>query len=239
MWHWLLILGGGLFGTGHCFGMCGGFVTLLSVHSSRGRQFWSRQAVYHSGRLTSYVILGGLAGGLGSKVLTTWPWLTPVWLLTAGVLLIVMSLLTVGWLAWPWPVSERSSGIMCRAADLFRLCLTAPQLSTVWLAGVLNGLLPCGLVATYLLVAAGTGNAVAGAAIMLVFGAGTFPGLILAGAGIRQFSVAWRCRLQEFAALCVCLTGLLTVTRGWSSWDAPLTNCPYCQLSGGERVCPE
>jgi sulfite exporter TauE/SafE len=231
MWQWLLILGGGLLGTGHCLGMCGGFITVLSLHSPTGQRFWLRQAVYHLGRVTSYAILGAVAGGVGYKILQTWPWLTSVWLLTAGVLLVTMSALTAGWVLWPWPVATRHSEIGCRSAGLFRLCLTAPHMMTVWLAGVLNGFLPCGLVATYLLVAAGTGNPWIGAAIMLVFGAGTLPGLILVGAGIRQVSASRRQHLQQLAAFCVCVTGILTIVRGWSSWDTHPAPCPYCQLT--------
>ena len=55
----------GLLGAGHCIGMCGGIATMLSL-SSGSQSTRSRMLIlslYNIGRLTSYVIAGGLIGG--------------------------------------------------------------------------------------------------------------------------------------------------------------------------------
>jgi hypothetical protein len=53
----------------------------------------------------------------------------------------------------------------------------------VFLGGVVNGLLPCGLVYAYLALAAGAGGSLRGALAMALFGLGTMPLLALVGCG--------------------------------------------------------
>ena len=58
-----------LAGSLHCAGMCGGFVAFYSgtEPGRRGRRYLAH-LTYNGGRLTSYLILGALAGLLGAAV---------------------------------------------------------------------------------------------------------------------------------------------------------------------------
>ncbi len=125
-----------------------------------------------------------------------------------------------------------SAAAYCPAQGLFASFLTAPGAWNAFFAGILTGFLPCGLVYTYLVLAAGTGSLWQGAAVMGLFGAGTAPLMILTGVGTALLSLKARSQLLRLAACCVVVTGLITVGRGvgWarpSGTTAPPT-CPFC-----------
>src|SRR5687768_4058400 len=63
---WLVpIVSAGLLGSVHCVGMCGGLIAVASHGAAGGRERLAVQAVYQTGRLVSYALLGALAGALG------------------------------------------------------------------------------------------------------------------------------------------------------------------------------
>jgi hypothetical protein len=56
----------GLFGSLHCIGMCGGFVAMYSLKSPSDRPSLRYHLLYNLGRITTYSILGGILGYIGS-----------------------------------------------------------------------------------------------------------------------------------------------------------------------------
>jgi sulfite exporter TauE/SafE len=110
--------------------------------------------------------------------------------------------------------------------------LRAAQLRSVFLGGVINGLLPCGLVYAYLALAAGSGDMLRGAFTMACFGLGTLPLMVATGCSGSLLSCGRRRQLLRLAACCVILTGVLTVARGISFMhiaDPPTSQgCPLC-----------
>ena len=54
----------GLLGTGHCVGMCGPLVFAFPGRTGR----FSAHLWYHSGRILTYCLVGGLMGGLGAAM---------------------------------------------------------------------------------------------------------------------------------------------------------------------------
>jgi sulfite exporter TauE/SafE len=113
--------------------------------------------------------------------------------------------------------------------------LRAPNLASVFVGGLLNGLLPCGLVYAYLALAASAGNLFTGAAVMALFGLGTLPALILTGMTGSLLSHLWRQRIFRIAACCMILTGILALGRGAVAFQATLDQgplCPSCSTVG-------
>jgi sulfite exporter TauE/SafE len=102
----------------------------------------------------------------------------------------------------------------------------------VLIAGVLTGFLPCGLVYGFLALASSSASVAVGLIIMVLFGLGTAPLLILAGAGASLLSFARRQSLLRASAVCVCLTGLVSIARGvlfLQIWGAPeVARCLLC-----------
>ena len=174
---------------------------------------------------------GAMAGYGGWRLGRTLPLIhAQSWLaVLAGVLLIVQGLTASG--LWR-RVMPRGQPHPCFSSGLFAPFLIAPRLANVLLAGVLNGLLPCGLVYAYLALATSTESMISGFVLMALFGLGTLPIMVLTGCGGTLLSLAGRRRLLHVAACCVIITGSLSIVRGvaFLQHDAQVAHasCPAC-----------
>ena len=198
-----------------------------------------RQLTYTLGRVLTYSFFG-VAAGYGGL------WLSH----KAGTLVNVqagLSILAGGLLVFPGSLSlglvprrvvrGRRRGTPCLAGTFVGPFLTAPGWSNALLAGVLTGFLPCGLVYGFLGLASSSASVLHGLLTMLAFGAGTAPIMILTGAGGSLLSHSARRHLMRVAAVCVMITGLISLARGVMfvqfPASAPLDACPFCGPRGG------
>jgi sulfite exporter TauE/SafE len=223
----MLIIAGGLLGSGHCLGMCGGFALTLGSQSVHPWHGFVRQFAYAVGRVSVYTLAGAFVGFGGwqlgrSDIVNVQAVLSVI----AGLFLIAEGMFSAGWLPRPF-----ASKKICPGANVFAALLKAPNLSAVFVAGLVNGLLPCGLVYAYLALAASASNLFDGAFVMALFGFGTMPALILTGVVGTLMTHVWRQRIFRLAALCMILTGVLALWRGAAVWQRPGSGevaCPYC-----------
>ena len=192
----------GLLGGTHCLGMCGGIVTALTVQMPRDRPRWSLHLAYHAGRITTYAVAGALAGGLGAGALLLGGALPVqvVLYVMAQLMLVALGLYLLG-VSRYLEVFERAGRALWRriqpAASAFFPIRTVPR---GYAAGLLWGLLPCGLVYSVLVTALVAGGAVNGALVMLAFGAGTLPSLLAAAAVFPALQRIRRGQLARRAA---------------------------------------
>lgn len=210
----------GLLGGTHCVGMCGGIVGALSM-GGPGR--WSMHLAYNGGRILSYTLAGALVGALSGAslgVAEQMPVRIALYLL-ANLMLVALGLYLIG-LTGALAVTERLGQHLWRHVQpLTRRFLPARTVSQAFPLGMLWGWLPCGLVYSALASALTTGSAMRGAAMMLAFGLGTLPNLLLAGmllARLNEFVRRPAVRLLSgLLVLGFGLYGLLGVLRllGW------------------------
>jgi len=172
----------GLLGGTHCVGMCGGIVAAMSFQGS-ARQPFSFHLGYSAGRIASYVVLGALAGLIGSAAFLSdslYPLQRGLYVL-AQVVLILLGLYLAG-LNQSIRVLEKAGGVLWRRVQpLLAKVMPVRNLGQAMAAGALWGWLPCGLVYSVLVMALSAGGAVKGAALLLAFGLGTLPNLLLMG----------------------------------------------------------
>lgn len=191
-------------------GMCGGFVVLLGVGADR-REAARRQAAYFAGKTATYALFGavaGLAGGLLADVLAGFGGVLGVAL---GVAMVVAGL---GLCGVAWGRSAVAARVAARLGPAIGRLVASERRSALVALGMLNGLLPCGLVYGMLAVAAGAGSAWAGALTMAVFGLATVPALAFSGLLGATLQPSRRVWMQRAAGLLVVAMGLLTVARG-------------------------
>ena len=170
----------GLLGGAHCVGMCGGIVSALSLGAG------SRLSVhlaYNAGRIVSYAAAGALAGALGAASLILagqLPLRIGLYVL-ANLMLVALGLYLMGFTRVLSFVEGFGRRLWRRLQPLTRRFLPVRSVAQAFPLGLLWGWLPCGLVYSALVTALTSGSPVRGAMMMLAFGAGTLPNLLLAG----------------------------------------------------------
>lgn len=199
----------GLLGGVHCVGMCGGIVGAMSFGLPAERQ-WPLLLAYNAGRIASYTLAGALMGALGFYFSSLLPVQNAqrVLLLVAGLFMILLGLYLAGWWSLLARV-ERIGGVLWRRIEpLGRGLLPVRSVRQALLLGGLWGWLPCGLVYSALVWTVASGGLWQGGALMLAFGLGTLPNLLLMGVAAARLQ-RWvrRPALRAAAGVLVMLFG--------------------------------
>ncbi len=196
----------GFTGSLHCVGMCG--VLALQAGRSGGGAL-----LYHAGRITSYVVMGLLAGWI-SNFMALAGWLGWFSLLLGMAVIMFLIFQKAGqWLAAGF---GRSLGwLQQRLAYLLR----GRQIWTSLPIGLLNGWLPCGLVYSAVVVALVQPDVQGSVVVMLLFGAGTVPALMAVKWVAQKLATVAPFSVQRMQTLALALTGLLLIWRGASIAD--------------------
>ena len=178
-----------LLGGVHCAGMCGGIVSALSLQTPGTRPAWTVHLAYNLGRISSYGIAGAAMGAVGSLGLLLNNWL-PVQLILyvlANLMMVALGLYLTG-VTRALAITERAGQVLWRRVQpATRRFLPVRGVAQAFPLGMLWGWLPCGLVYSVLTMTLLSGGALRGAAIMLAFGLGTLPNLMLAGLLLMRF----------------------------------------------------
>ena len=207
----------GFLGSSHCFGMCGGIVGALNaglpVPQNRSAFFHAAHHIaYNTGRISSYIVAGGLMGLIGAQAARlplseTLPWGGMI----AGVFMVTLGLYLAGWWRaiasleragghiWKWiqPLGQRFLPV--------RNPVHALGLGLVW------GWLPCGLVYSALALAMISASVEQGAFLMLGFGLGTLPAVLVMGKAAQHLSRIMRQPvLRQMAGIGVMVFGVYT-----------------------------
>lgn len=201
----------GLLGSFHCVGMCGAIALALPGAGGPSWRYVAGRVLYNLGRLTTYATLGAAAGLLGQSLRLA-GWQQSLSLLS-GVL--ILGLVAVperylGQVAAHLGLAKVLGGVKSRLAYFYQ----QPSLPALYTTGLLNGLLPCGLV--YLALAGAlSAPGVAGAAgYMALFGLGTLPlmlGLSLTG---RLVPGTWRGPMRRAVPVLAAVLAGLFIVRG-------------------------
>jgi sulfite exporter TauE/SafE len=196
----------------HCLGMCGPFVLgqvmADAEHIGPGAYGeWRRLGgaalvPYHLGRLTTYMALGGAAGGATALFASTaaFAWLSGLLLIAGAAFMLAQSF-------------GLAAGAAAPQADMIKR-LAAPLTSSRrpaarYALGAVLGFLPCGLIYGALGAAAGTGSGVQGALGMAAFSFGTMPALVAVGWGGVLLRRRWQGMARWIAAPLLVVTALL------------------------------
>lgn len=198
----------GLLGSAHCMGMCGGIAATIGLRQHQKRI--DHLLGYNFGRVISYSIAGALVGSLG--FLLKGEILGLALRTFAGLLLIAMGLYIAKW--WQGLLQvEKLGGYAWRFIQPFAARLlpveSAKQAITL---GFFWGWLPCGLVYSTLLWSATAQSASQSALLMLAFGVGTLPAMLLTGILAQQAqSLLANQYVRSISGLMVIVFGIYTI----------------------------
>ena len=215
----------GLFGGfGHCIGMCGPIVASYSLGDDRQSRI-PHHLLYNLGRVVTYTLLGALVGLSGSFVALTSSIdkLQTAVMALSGLAIVLMGMATAEWLPF-WRFMNGCTPVMPAIRKAMALFSGPRSIGTSFPMGLVLGFLPCGLVYTALLFAARTAmeaenhfdGMTEGALMMLLFGLGTTPALILVGRTAGWLGEKARHRFYQLASLIMIATGIRFIIAAFS-----------------------
>jgi sulfite exporter TauE/SafE len=218
----LAVFLGSLVSGWHCALMCGGIAAaierpVVSEAPIRSKsELFYLQLIMHLGRVTTYVLLGALAAWIGVVVWqqSLLPIQRALFFLTSFILILMgFRLLGLGKSKNPIGGKWLGTQIASYWAKYLGRFANGPSR---WFSGMLWGLVPCGLVYSVLPLAFLSGDVLTGATLMLAFGLGTLPNLLLISkfsAALTQFGqYVW---VRYFAVLLLLIAGGFGLYRAW------------------------
>ena len=220
----MMFMTGLMGGFGHCIGMCGPAVTAYSM--GLGERKAAAHLLYSLGRITTYGILGGMVGLTGSflGIAKSLERLQVAAVALVGCAMIVMGISVIGWRGFvtgPAPAfGGRLSALVFKA---MKIVSESRGLGMYYPMGLVLGFIPCGLLYTVLIAAAGAGAAASGPVegflgglvMLLLFGLGTTPALFMLGQLSSALSAKLRGRLYKAAGVMMIVTGVIYINRSF------------------------
>jgi len=201
----------GLMSSFHCIGMCGPIALALPIQKGNKFQKFSGLSVYNGGRTLTYAVLGLILGSVGSSL---------SWIGYLRYLSIFSGIIMLAYVLWPAHLDSYFhppkfwqkfiQHVKKHMAEMLR----SRKLQSWFLLGILNGLLPCGLVYMALISSVATGIAVDGGLYMLMFGIGTLPAMMAVGFFKQWFTVSLRTRMRKLTPVILVAAGILLIARG-------------------------
>jgi uncharacterized protein len=197
----------GLAGSLHCIGMCGPLV--VAIHSRAGGSVaFSNRVVYHIGRVLVYAVLGLVVGIIGSTF-SFFGW--------QQVLSVVAGLLMLFFVIFPSGIGalkKKPLGLISFLKNKFNGLIQRKSFWSYALLGIINGLLPCGLVYTAMAAALTTASVYKSVLFMLLFGLATAPALFAAAQAIQWIMNTTRIRSYRTVQIVLATVSLLVILRG-------------------------
>ncbi len=204
-----------IFGLGsslHCVGMCGPINFILPLDKNDKFKIAFELLVYHIGRIMTYALIGMAIGLLGN--LLAFRQIQSYVAFIFGFLLLMYGLNYFIKVKLPDFFSQRSNLLL----KMYNGLLKSNAKSNLFLLGMLNGILPCGMVYAAMAVAFLNNEIINGGLMMIAFGLGTIPALVLLIIGSKNKSLrslASKYQLQPvlmiIAGLFVCIKSTATI----------------------------
>ncbi|BBB23101.1 conserved hypothetical protein [Abyssogena phaseoliformis symbiont OG214] len=176
----------GLLGGVHCLGMCGGVVGMLSAGLDPQVRTNPKKVVlfhlnYNLGRILSYMLMGTIFGLIGTLLAQTLQMsvFDKVLRIFSGVLMVMVGLYIGNWSSSIQILEKLGAKLWAKLQPLTQRFLPIRNLRSAFFTGLLWGGIPCGLVYGALSFAVLSGSMLEGGLIMLAFGLGTLPSLLL------------------------------------------------------------
>lgn len=209
-----LALVAGILGSGHCLGMCGALVSGYFMKAGGSRSYLPYFA-YQLTRIFVYTLIGFAAAALGFVLVSSGMFgkIQSILQMAIGTVVIVLAMGILGWIPFQGSVKLIPMNVLRKGYA------TASQKGPVlgaMIAGFLNGLMPCPLTFAMAVKATTAATVVEGGALMLAFGAGTLPTMLLVSVAFGKLGAKVRGLMLKSAAIIMIFMGLNTFYSGLS-----------------------
>jgi len=201
----------GLVGSLHCMGMCGPIAIAIPLHKDNWLMKIIGGLLYNSGRIITYGILGAIFGLLGRGIQLAG---LQQWSSIALGIIMILSVVFPVLFKEKIKIDKVFTGYASRLIGSFRKLFTKSSMGSLLFIGLLNGLLPCGLVYMAIAGAINTNDVMMGVAFMVVFGIGTTPALLAVSLVGNVISIGFRNKVKRIIPVFIVILGILFILRG-------------------------
>ncbi len=201
----------GLIGSLHCIGMCGPIVLALPYNTNSSLSLIWGRIIYNIGRVLTYSLMGAFAGLFANKFLLAG---------FQSYASIVLGVIIVIYLILPTKVKAGFANniVYSTISGWLKYFYNNFQANDTFgyyfIFGLVNGLLPCGLVYVALIGSFTAGNFVYGFINMLAFGLGTFPVMFLTSMATKFITLNIRNKIAKLVPYLTFLLAVLFILRG-------------------------
>ena len=201
----------GIVGSLHCIGMCGPIALALPVRTHNNFRRTIGLLLYNSGRILTYALFGTLFGFLGKSFHL------------AGIqrqISIFLGVLIIAGLLLPYILKQKNKltgwwyKIFGSLYSELSSLLKNGSFGSLFIIGILNGFLPCGLVYLAIAGAIAQPEVLYGTIFMVMFGLGTVPAMFGIGWASKYISLKFRNAVKKATPYLVGFFGLMLIFRG-------------------------
>jgi sulfite exporter TauE/SafE len=200
----------GLLGSFHCIGMCGPIAIALPLKQESWFERISSGLTYNIGRTITYGTLGAIFGLLGKGIavggLQQWA------SIGIGVIMILSVIFPV--LFRNINIESATYRMVGKTKKLFGKMFSIRSYGSLFIIGILNGFLPCGLVYIAIAGAIVLGSVEQGVIYMIAFGLGTIPIMLSLSVLGNVVSMKFRKKVSKIIPFFIVLIGILFILRG-------------------------
>lgn len=201
----------GALGSFHCIGMCGPIALSVPMGGKQGIAGFLRGLAYNLGRITTYAVLGLIIGFLGKQIM--FGSFQQGLSIAVGVLILAFLILPRTITKKVDPTSKFAQ-LFIKLKGTFQGLFRSKSPVGPLVLGLINGLLPCGLVYVGLAGALAMADPLMSALFMAAFGLGTVPMMITVILAGDLISVQWRSKIRKLMPLMFAIMGVLFILRG-------------------------
>lgn len=201
----------GALGSFHCIGMCGPIALSVPMGGKSGLAGIIRGLSYNLGRITTYALLGIIVGFSGKQLM--FGGFQQGLSIAVGVLILAFILLPKAFTKRLDPTSKFAQLFIKLKSSFQGLFKSKSPVGPLAL-GLINGLLPCGLVYVGLAGALALGDSLSSAGFMAAFGLGTVPMMITVILAGDLISLQWRTKVRKLMPVMFAIMGALFILRG-------------------------
>ncbi|WP_396188204.1 sulfite exporter TauE/SafE family protein [Flavobacterium sp.] len=201
----------GLISSLHCVGMCGPIAMMIPLDRNNPAKKVIQIMAYQIGRLSAYAVLGLVFGLLGRGFFMAG--LQQQLSIFVGVMMILLAVVPENKLA-QYNFSKPVYHLISKVKQQLGKQLKNKSLKSLYLIGLFNGFLPCGMVYAALFGAIAMNNLSLSIAYMALFGLGTIP-LMVTVQHLVQFSqLKFKSQIQKMIPVIMVVIGILFIVRG-------------------------
>jgi len=221
----------GLLGSFHCVGMCGPLALSLPLSNNSSWAKFSGAFLYNAGRVVTYSVFGLLFGSIGKTVALFGyqQWLS-----------VILGLLIIVFIILPKRIkSINNNNFLMAFFEKIRAALGQlffkKNYASLFSIGLLNGLLPCGLVYMAAAGAVATGDIVNSVLFMAFFGLGTLPVMWSVAFFGNYVSIGIRQKIRKAYPYMMMLMACLLILRGMGlgiPYVSPEVNAQHKEMKG-------